>query len=153
ADHGLPLEPAPLNLVDVAGAAVRQYQDVARRKRLELRTQFPGGNTTVLADPSALAQILENLLSNAIKFSPPGRTILIAVHAAPEHVECVVEDQGPGLTDEDKARMFRRYGRLSARPTGGEPSSGLGLSIVRKLVQAMHGEIACASTPGAGAAF
>jgi two-component system sensor histidine kinase/response regulator len=153
ADHGLPLEPVPLNLADVATTAVRHYQEVARRKHLELRTSFPGDNATVLADPSALAQILENLLSNAIKFSPPGRTILIAIRPLPEQVECVVEDQGPGFTDEDKARMFRRYGRLSARPTGGEPSSGLGLSIVRKLVQAMHGEITCASTPGAGAAF
>jgi two-component system sensor histidine kinase/response regulator len=153
ADRGLPLEPVPLNLADVATTAVRHYQEAARRKHLELRTNFPGGNATVLADPSALAQILENLLSNAIKFSPPGRTILIAIRPLPEQVECVVEDQGPGFTDEDKARMFRRYGRLSARPTGGEPSSGLGLSIVRKLVQAMHGEITCASTARAGAAF
>jgi two-component system sensor histidine kinase/response regulator len=49
--------------------------------------------------------------------------------------------------------MFCRYGRLSARPTGGEPSTGLGLSIVKKLVLAMHGELACESTPGNGATF
>jgi len=60
---------------------------------------------------------------------------------------------GPGFSIEDKARMFRRYGRLSARPTGGEPSTGLGLSIVRKLVQAMNGELLCESNPGHGATF
>jgi two-component system sensor histidine kinase/response regulator len=49
--------------------------------------------------------------------------------------------------------MFHRYGRLSARPTGGEPSTGLGLSIVKKLVLAMRGELACESTPGNGASF
>jgi signal transduction histidine kinase len=49
--------------------------------------------------------------------------------------------------------MFRRYSRLSARPTGGEPSTGLGLSIVKKLVLAMHGELSCESTPGNGATF
>ena len=61
--------------------------------------------------------------------------------------------KAPGLQEDDKTRMFRRYGRLSARPTGGEPSTGLGLSIVRKLVLAMHGELACESTPGNGATF
>jgi two-component system sensor histidine kinase/response regulator len=68
-------------------------------------------------------------------------------------VECQVEDEGPGFSESDKTRMFRRYGRLSARPTGGEPSTGLGLSIVKKLVLAMQGELACQSAPGAGATF
>ena len=61
--------------------------------------------------------------------------------------------KGPGSAKSDKTRMFRRYGRLSARPTGGEPSTGLGLSIVKKLVLAMQGELACESTPGNGATF
>jgi two-component system, sensor histidine kinase and response regulator len=65
----------------------------------------------------------------------------------------VVRDEGPGFSAEDKARMFRRYGRLSARPTGGEPSTGLGLSIVRKLVQGMGGELLCESAAGNGATF
>jgi two-component system sensor histidine kinase/response regulator len=68
-------------------------------------------------------------------------------------VEFSIRDEGPGFTEADKARMFRRYGRLSARPTGGETSTGLGLSIVRKLVLAMDGEINCESTPGQGATF
>jgi two-component system sensor histidine kinase/response regulator len=68
-------------------------------------------------------------------------------------VECLIRDQGPGFSAEDKARMFRRYGRLSARPTGGEPSTGLGLSIVKKLVYAMSGELTCDSLPGEGATF
>jgi two-component system sensor histidine kinase/response regulator len=68
-------------------------------------------------------------------------------------MECRVQDQGPGFTENDKTRMFRRYGRLSARPTGNEPSTGLGLSIVKKLVLAMHGELVCESTPGNGATF
>jgi two-component system sensor histidine kinase/response regulator len=68
-------------------------------------------------------------------------------------VECVIRDEGPGFTEEDKAKMFRRYGRLSARPTAGEPSTGLGLSIVRKLVQLMNGELTCESNEGQGTAF
>jgi two-component system sensor histidine kinase/response regulator len=68
-------------------------------------------------------------------------------------VECQVRDEGPGFSENDKAKMFRRYGRLSARPTAGEPSTGLGLSIVKKLVLAMQGELACESTLGKGATF
>ena len=107
----------------------------------------------VVADASVLAQVIENLLSNALKFSPPGKVILVSVTSGPTHVECRIQDQGPGFTAEDKARMFRRYVRLSARPTGGEPSTGLGLSIVRKLVRAMDGELICESNPGEGATF
>ena len=64
-----------------------------------------------------------------------------------------VADEGPGFTDDDRAKMFRRYARLSARPTGGEPSTGLGLSIVKKLTEAMHGKLSVDSAPGGGAVF
>jgi two-component system sensor histidine kinase/response regulator len=108
----------------------------------------------VWADGAALDQVLGNLLSNAVKFTPPGRRIEVTVQAAaPGWVECLIHDQGPGFKEEDKAKMFRRYSRLSARPTGGEPSTGLGLSIVKTLVQAMRGGLTCESTPGEGATF
>lgn len=77
----------------------------------------------------------------------------MVVPAAREFVECVMKDQGPGFTPEDQKRMFRRYGRFSARPTGNEPSTGLGLSIVKKLVQNLDGELICERTPGGGATF
>jgi len=96
---------------------------------------------------------LGNLVSNALKFSPPGKTVFLTIRQMNHVAECSVRDEGPGFTAEDKARMFRRYGRLSARPTGGEPSTGLGLSIARKLVLGMGGELTCDSTPGRGAAF
>lgn len=152
-DYGFTPAPTPLNLVDVARGVVQQYQETARRKKIEIRTDFPPRESVVLADASALDQVLDNLLSNAIKFSPAGRRVYVSVGLAERQVECVIRDEGPGFTAEDKARMFRRYGRLSARPTGGEPSTGLGLSIVRKLVQAMNGELSCESSQGQGAAF
>jgi two-component system sensor histidine kinase/response regulator len=143
-----------VNLVDIAATVVQQYQEAAQRKQLEIRTDFSAGAANVLADASALNQVLDNLLSNAVKFSPPGRKIFVGIRQTKgNRVECVISDEGPGFTVEDKARMFRRYGRLSARPTGGEPSTGLGLSIVLKLVQAMNGELLCESNPERGAAF
>ncbi len=152
-DHGFILKPTVVNLTEIATAAVGQYQEAARRKKIRIQTDFPAEAVIARADFSALDQVLDNLISNALKFSPPDKRIFISVSSAGNRAECVVRDEGPGFTAEDKEKMFRRYGRLSARPTGGEPSTGLGLSIVRKLVQAMDGELLCESNPGQGAAF
>lgn len=153
ADHGIALDPAPNNLVQVAASAAHRYGEAARRKQLKIETDFSSQDALVLADATALDQVVDNLLSNAVKFSPPGKRIFVSVKPAQNHVECVVRDEGPGFSSEDMERMFRRYMRLSARPTGGEPSTGLGLSIVRKLVRAMKGELECESAPGEGATF
>ncbi len=108
----------------------------------------------VEADRAALEQVLDNLVSNALKFSPSGKTVRVVIgQSADGRGECRVIDQGPGFTDQDKEQIFRRYRRLSARPTGGEPSTGLGLSIVRKLMQDMRGDLRFESTPNQGATF
>jgi two-component system sensor histidine kinase/response regulator len=152
ADHGLNLQTEPVNLSDAAARAVQQHQEAAQHKQLVLKLVLPTNGSLVQADGPALNQVLDNLLSNAIKFSPAGKQIRVTVcPPGSRHVECQVQDEGPGFSQDDRARMFRRYGRLSARPTGGEPSTGLGLSIVKKLVLAMQGELTCESTPGNGA--
>ena len=152
-DHGFTLKPAIVNLTEIATAAVEQYKEAARRKKINIQIDFPAEAVFARADVFALDQILDNLISNALKFSAPDKSIFISARSVNHHAECVVRDEGPGFTAEDKAKMFRRYGRLSARPTGGEPSTGLGLSIVRKLVSGMGGELSCESNPGHGAAF
>lgn len=153
ADHGIAIKLETLNFSDAATAAIHQYEEAARRKELVFGVVLPEDGTAVVADASALDQVLDNLLSNALKFSSPGKRIFIKVESGPAHVECRIQDQGPGFTDADKVRMFHRYARLSARPTGGEPSTGLGLSIVRKLVRAMNGGLTCESVPGEGTTF
>jgi two-component system, sensor histidine kinase and response regulator len=155
ADHGLNLKTEPVNLSDAATRAIQQHQGAAKSKQLALNVVLPPRNgLLVQADSVALNQVLDNLLSNAIKFSPPGKQIHLTIcPPGAGYVECQVQDEGPGFSESDKTRMYRRYSRLSARPTGGEPSTGLGLSIVKKLVLAMHGELACKSTPGNGATF
>jgi len=152
-DHGTQLQRQRLNLTEYATGVVQEYQEPAARKNLHLHLEAPPEAMSVYADSTALNQVLDNLLSNAVKFSQPDKHIHITVLPQDEFVECVVRDEGPGFTPEDKQRMFRRYGRLSARPTGGEPSTGLGLSIVKKLVMEMGGEVACESQPGKGATF
>lgn len=152
-DHGFIPKPSNVKFTEIARAVVQQYQETARRKNLEIQTDFSGGDATVFADADALDQILDNLVSNAVKFSPPGKKVFISIRTIEKNIECAVRDEGPGFSPADKALMFRRYGRLSARPTGGEPSTGLGLSIVRKLIQTMNGEISCESADGRGATF
>ena len=154
ADHGLIIKTESTSLNAAAARVVQQHQEAAKRKQLVFQTALEGNGALVQADPAALNQVLDNLVSNAVKFSPPGRQIRVAVcPLSAKYVECQVKDEGPGLSEDDKTRMFRRYGRLSARPTGGEPSTGLGLSIVKKLVLAMQGELACESSPGNGTTF
>jgi signal transduction histidine kinase len=133
--------------------AVQLYADAAARKQLRLVSDWAKGLPAVRADADALRQVLENLVSNAVKFSPPGRTITVLTRAVPEGAEVEVRDEGPGLTKADRAALFQRYRRLSARPTAGEPSTGLGLSIARRLVAAMQGQLLCDSEPGRGTAF
>ena len=152
-DHGFSVKLTAVNLAEVAQTAITQYQEAARRKKIKIQADFPTKPVIAMADFFALDQIFDNLISNALKFSPENKSIFVSVRSANHHAECVVRDEGPGFSVEDKTKMFRRYGRLSARPTGGEPSTGLGLSIVRKLVLGMGGELNCESNPGSGATF
>jgi two-component system, sensor histidine kinase and response regulator len=151
--HGLAIRIESVSLSETVAHVVGQHQEAARRKALVLDRVLPEENVVVQADSAALNQVLGNLLSNAVKFSPPRKHISIGVRSEDSYAECYVQDQGPGFTEEDKTRMFQRYGRLSARPTGGEPSAGLGLSIVKKLVETMGGTVTCESTAGSGARF
>jgi signal transduction histidine kinase len=98
-------------------------------------------------------QILDNLISNALKFSAPHTTI--HVHTLPEtnNILISIRDEGPGISEADQKKLFQKFTRLSARPTGGESSTGLGLAIVKRLAEAMSGTIQCHSALGAGATF
>jgi len=105
------------------------------------------------ADNAAAAQILDNLLSNAIKYSPYNTTICVSAGRDQKKAFISVRDEGPGISEEDQKKLFQKYSRLSARPTGGESSTGLGLAIVKRLAEAMAGTIRCDSTLGSGTTF
>jgi signal transduction histidine kinase len=77
----------------------------------------------------------------------------VRIVAESGQVECAIQDEGPGLTADEQARLFRRGERLGPVPTGGEPSSGYGLAIAHDLVERMGGTLTCASQPGQGATF
>ena len=89
----------------------------------------------------------------AIKFSNEGKKLEVFVSNEQNKVRIRVKDQGPGLTEQDHANLYKKFQRLSARPTKGEGSIGLGLAIVKKYVELMGGRVWCESEPGMGAAF
>ena len=153
ADRGLTFKVEPLWLDEVSADATKHYEEAARRKGITL-THSGQVTDPTSADPSAVNQILHNLISNAVKFSPAGSAVRVSVETD-SHGAAIfrVQDEGPGFTAEDRAKMFGRYQRLSAQPTAKEPSTGLGLSIVKKLVFSVGGHLACESEPGRGTTF
>jgi signal transduction histidine kinase len=98
-------------------------------------------------------QVLDNLISNAVKYSPLGKNIMIRLLQNETYIRCEIQDEGPGLSEADKKKLFGKFNRLTARPTAGEHSTGLGLFIVKKLLEAMGGRVWCESELGHGATF
>ena len=149
----VPLRLEKTNLVEVLQEVRDEFKDALGKKALKL--QIIGDKHELLAevDRNYLTQIYENLISNAIKFSPPNKVISVGFYKHNGHIETEIRDQGPGLTPQDMNKLFRKYQQLSARPTAGEQSTGLGLSIVKKYVEVMGGKVWAESTPGEGAVF
>ncbi|MCA6078903.1 sensor histidine kinase [Fulvivirga sedimenti] len=104
-------------------------------------------------NPNMLSRIIDNLLSNAIKFSPQESKVDVELIRRAQEYEIVVKDEGPGFTEADRKKIFGKFQKLSARPTQGESSTGLGLSIVKNLTELMGGRISVKSARGEGATF
>lgn len=149
----LRLEPGPENLRSVLEECAQLYAHLAAEKSIEL-TLEPGPELpAVHADRNRVIEIMANLLSNAVKYTHQGGRVQVRCEARNGEVVTHVEDTGQGLTPEDLAVMFKRFGKLSARPTGGEPSTGLGLAIVKKIVELHGGRIWVSSERGRGSTF
>ncbi|MCU0426728.1 MAG: ATP-binding protein [Candidatus Kapabacteria bacterium] len=167
--------PMALNIVEVVNDVVEGYFLRAQDKQITLHFNHDTDEIMMMCDRNALMQILENLISNAIKYSPLGKSVYVSVMSSeyaqaptlftreaetiehlpmPErHVRVEIQDEGPGLNSEDKAMLFQKFAKLSSKPTGGEHSTGLGLSIVKKIVESMNGRVWCETELGKGAAF
>jgi signal transduction histidine kinase len=141
-----------IELEPFVSSFVKNYKNVADRKKIELHFKSPDG-VIVVADRLYLNRILDNLLSNAIKFSEQEKNVTVSIKDNKENVLLTVADEGPGISEEDQKKLYLKFQKLTARPTGGESSTGLGLSIVKTLIEKMGGAISCRSQLGKGAAF
>lgn len=147
------LEPnvEPLHAHDLIVEVIEQYRLAADRKRIRLA--ISASHMQVRADHKLLRQVLGNLLSNAIKFSPPESEVSIRAEARDGSVYIYVTDQGPGILPEERCKLFAMFGKLSARPTGGETSTGLGLWIVKQLAELQNGQVGVDQPEDGGSAF
>jgi signal transduction histidine kinase len=144
---------ARTDLAPVLNSVIETQRSRATAKQQTIHLESQGTPPVALLDSAVTVQVLENLVSNAVKYSPPGKSIYVRLKKSATTVRCEVQDEGPGLSAEDQKKLFGKFARLSAKPTGGEHSTGLGLSIVKKMVEAMNGKVWCQSELGAGATF
>lgn len=150
----LKLKKVPTDLAALTREVVNANLSLARQKRQRL-TLNTDSDCIVEADPDRMYEVINNLVSNAIKFSPPGKPIRVDVMNVAGskkfkgRVIVRVRDRGPGLTKADMKKLFGKFARLSAQPTGGESSTGLGLSIVKQIVE-LHGGKVWAESKGRG---
>jgi signal transduction histidine kinase len=142
--------------VDVA-ALVSEVADanhpLAVNKQQTIAVSAPT-NIVTMCDTDRIREAIDNLVSNAIKYSPIGGKISVVVSHEDDSTQIRVADEGAGLSPEDLGRLFGRFQRLSAKPTAGESSTGLGLSIVKRIIDMHGGEVTAASGgPGLGSTF
>ena len=131
---------------------VEMSQLLGEKKNIELHFD-PAVLPEVAYDFSAVTQVMSNLIGNAVKFSPLDSKVLITTEALENCVRFSVHDEGPGLSIEDQKLLFKEFQTLTARPTGGEKSTGLGLAICKKLIHLHGGKVGVSSQLGKGSTF
>jgi two-component system cell cycle sensor histidine kinase PleC len=145
------LNHAPVDLKNIIIDAAQSAGDAVREKGVTLEQSVPPSLPLLSADPQAVRQILDNLLSNAVRFTPAGGRIEIAAFQVETgEVALAVSDTGIGIAPEDQAHIFTRLGHRRPEVTTAERGSGLGLPIVKGLVDMLGGRIELHSVPGEG---
>jgi len=136
--------PLSLTAVDVAkslASLVGRFSIPAGERGVDLHLEVADRTLAMRVDPERLAQVLDNLLSNALRYAPESSRITIAAHRVHGGVQLSVTDEGPGLTDEQRDRVFERFYRVDPSRSRALGGSGLGLAIARALIDAMGGRI------------
>jgi signal transduction histidine kinase len=147
------LQPTPVAMRPYLKEIEHYHRLLAEHKKIHLLTEVADTIPMVLFDKERIRQVLNNLLSNAIKFSPVYTIVRLTVHPTPAGIEFSVIDQGQGIRVEEQSKLFAAFQRTSTKPTAGEHSTGLGLSICKKIVELHGGTIGVESEVGRGSRF
>lgn len=143
----------PTDFQTVINEVVQSFKQTAESKGIPIKTVDLNTSCEAIANLTYLRLVLENLISNAIKFSTSGKEIHVVVAETNQQVQIRVRDHGPGVPVEEENRLFKKFSRLSVRPTGGESSSGLGLSLVKRYMEVMKGNVWFERPEGGGSVF
>ncbi|MCX7735576.1 MAG: ATP-binding protein [Candidatus Kapabacteria bacterium] len=149
----LKLNKEPINIKYVIEDVVKRNMIAANNKSIAMKSEVPDNLPEIEIDAQKIEEVIENLISNAIKFSNEGGKVKVTAKANSRELTVEVADNGLGLSEEDVTKAFQRGARLSARPTAGEHSSGFGLWIVKKMVEAHNGKVWVKSALGRGSTF
>ena len=122
-------------------------------KQIIVRAEVEPPLDCVTADPGRVRQVLYNLVSNAVKFTPDGGTVSICAHQKGEEVVVFVRDTGIGVAPQDQERIFEAFQQIDSSASRAYPGTGLGLALVRKLVELHGGRVSVESALGAGSTF
>lgn len=147
------LQMMDVELEDLIDVVVDGFSAQAYQKDIKLHVQKPTRPVLLHTDPESLVRILDNLISNALKFSPFGRNVYVEIEWRGPELTIGIRDEGPGLSPDDRVKLFKRFQRLSAQPTNNEGSSGLGLSIVKALTDKLGAFLEVDSIIGTGTTF
>jgi len=140
----------PCELATILRTTVDSLRTVAMEAQVTLALEG-NDSAVVTGDPDRLVQVFTNLISNAVRFSPPGETVTVALRTTPTSVVVFVSDRGPGIPLEFRRRIFGKF--QQADPAGSAGGAGLGLAIVRAIVERHGGSIRFDSAPGHGTTF
>jgi two-component system sensor histidine kinase/response regulator len=148
------MNPVDFEVVTVIMNGLSKFTAPSQKKNINIKFEPESYSLSAFADEGRTQQVLDNLVSNALKFSPFDKNIYVKTYPFDMERVCIeIKDEGPGISEEDQKKLFGKFTKLTARPTGNENSTGLGLSIVKKIVENMGGMIWCESTLGEGASF
>ena len=142
-----------INLNEFIENFILSISNLSKKKNINIQYK-PSHIGDINADPQAIERILNNLVDNAIKYSKEDSEILISSsNDSDDHIKVMVEDNGPGISDEDQSYIFGRFYRTASARATDNQGSGLGLAIVKHLVNSLNGEVGIDSVPGKGSVF
>lgn len=142
-----------LDIDECVEESVTAMRSSAERKGVDIRIETSVASPRVAGDKERLRQVLSNFLSNAVKFSPVGTEVTVRTRREGANTRIEIEDQGPGVREDERVSLFREFPHISNEPTGDEKSFGFGLSIAKRLVELQRGKVGADFPLSGGSVF